>query len=257
MRLALCSLLVAVSVGCGGGNPLRESALAIASAAITARSVSLATSAIGGAPASCVSVTAACTTYPCQGGVAIALGDGCALPLGGAATGTINVTGNWTSATQATLSATLADVRAGAESKAVALASVTSVSASVSGDIVSVTYVGSTAVARSGVSSTAAGGSSSWTISVDTQGTAEADDDVLTIDSTQASGSAGLGASAKVADFNGVVLDPTCRDNPTAGQGNITSVSGFIPKITKISFHSACDGKGEVNGSAHDFDYLP
>lgn len=251
-----CLIVVTVS-GCSGSNPLREPAQGIAAAALTGRGVSLAMAGITGTSTTCVQVTTACTSYPCQGAATVTLGDGCGLPLGGAGTGQITVNGSFSSATDATLQATFVDVRAATSKQAVALSSVTSLSASVAGDLVTVKYVGSNAQARSGLTSTAVGGTSTWEVAIDTQGTPEASDDVLIVESTAAGASAGLGTNAKVASFDNVVLDPSCTENPTAGSGSITEVSGFIPKITKIEFHAACDGKGTVNDKSYDFDYEP
>lgn len=253
-RFAFVGLLFIVG-GCSSGNPLREPAQGIASAALTARGVSLAVTAVAGSTAPCVQVTKACTSFPCDGAATVTLGAGCELPLGGAASGQISVSGSWTSQSSASVQAQFIDVRAAAGNNTVALTSVTSISSSQSGDTVTVQYSGSTAQARAGASNAAIGGASSWQVVVDTMGTAEASDDILTIKSTAASGAAGLGASAKAASFDGVVIDPSCDQNPTAGTGSITEVSGFIPKITRFEFHSACDGKGEVNGKSYPFDF--
>lgn len=244
-------------VACSSSNPLREPAQGIASAALTGRGVSLALSAIAGTPAACVQVTQACTSFPCSGAATVTLDGSCTLPLGGAATGQISVTGSWSSASSASVSAQFIDVKAAADKDAVALAAVTSITASWSESSVTVSYVGSNAQARAGLGAAAIGGTSTWDVAVDTKGTADPSDDVLIVDSTQASGSAGLGASAKTVSFDAVTLDPSCTENPIAGSGSITEVSTFIPKITKIEFHAACDGKGEVNGKSHAFDYAP
>jgi hypothetical protein len=244
---------------CGAGdNPLRETALGISTAAAIGRSVQLGLDAVSGAQvAGCVQVTQACSTYPCDGAATLSLGGGCPLPLGGAAAGTVTVMGRFTSSTDATFSATFADVTAGAEAKPIALANVTTVSARRSGNTVEVKYTGSTAAARAGLTAASIGAASSWTIDVDTRGTPDPTDDLFTIDSSSASGSAGLGASAKAATLDRVIVDPSCALNPIAGEGSITEVSGFIPRIDKIAFHAECDGKGLVNGRAWAFDTTP
>ncbi len=117
-------------VACSGSNPLREPAQGIASAALTGRGVSLALSAIAGTPAACVQVTQACTSFPCTGAATVSLDGTCTLPLGGAATGQISVTGSWSSASSASVSAQFIDVKVAADKDAVALASVTSINAS-------------------------------------------------------------------------------------------------------------------------------
>lgn len=255
-RIVLVTLLGLAA--CGGDNPLREHAQGIAAAATTARSVSLAIGAVTGISASgCVQATTACTTYPCAGAAQITLGDACPLPLATGVTGQITVNGMWSSATDASVQVVFVDVKESASTDAIALTKVTSISATSSGETIHVSYSGSNAGARSGLSNVAVGGSSTWDVDIDTKGTDNAADDVLTVSSTSAGGSAGLGASAKVASLSGITISPDCALNPTAGSGQITEVQTFIPKITNISFHASCDGKGIVNGDAYDFDTRP
>jgi len=244
------------AMGCSKDNPLRETALGIVAAAATARSVSLAMDAIAGSAAACVQVSAACTSYPCSGGATVSIGSECPYPLG-AYTGTVNVTGQWTSASDAKVQAQFVDVRETVSSDAFALVNVTEISATRTDGSVSVSYTGANESARSGLSNTAVGGSDSWTVDVNTQMTAAPGDDVLTLTATSASASAGLGTSAKTMTLSGVTLDPTCTLNPTAGSGDITEIQTFIPKITKIAFHAACDGTGSVNGDSYEFTTTP
>ncbi len=261
MRLSWFALAAsAVAMGaCGADNPLRETALGISAAASVGRSAQLALLAVSGAQStSCVQVTQACTTtYPCDGSATVTLGGNCPLPLGGAATGTVTVMGRFSSAKQATLSATFTNVTAGAKAKPIALASVTTISASQTNNVVEVKYTGTTAAARGDVAAASIGASSTWTVSIDSKGNAEPADDVLTIESSAASAAAGVGASAKVASLRSVVISPTCNANPVSGDGSITEVSGLIPSITKIAFHSTCDGTGSVNNDAYPFDTTP
>jgi hypothetical protein len=260
MRMSLLTLSVgALAMGaCANDNPLRETALGISAAASVGRSAQLALHAVSGTQiAGCVQVMQACTTYPCDGSVRLNLGSGCPLPLGGAATGSVTVMGRFTSQDKATLTTTFTDVTAGAEAKPIALANVTTINVSKSGDSVEVKYTGSTAAARADIGAASVGGASSWTVTIDTKGTAEIGDDLLEIESSASSAAAGLGASAKVATLKNVMIDPSCPSNPVSGEGSITEVSGFIPSITKIAFHSTCDGTGTVNGTAHPFDVTP
>ena len=246
------------------GNPqqkaINEVQFSLTTAAAVGRTAALAMDAMKGMPVACTTVKTACTTYPCTAGaVTIALGPGCPLPLGGAATGTVTVTGNWSSVDQATLSQTFTDAQVTAQSnKALAIASVTQVSASRSGNTLTIKYTGTNAVAGASGSAVAVGASNSWTVAVDNKGTADPNDDLLTIDSTSVS--AGGFSGARVANVNGVVLDPSCRQNPTAGSADITQVSGGIvpvPTITKIKFHAACDGQAEVDGSTATLTLFP
>lgn len=220
---------------------------------------SLAMDAIKGPAPTCAAVQTACSSYPCtMGSVSVNLSSGCPLPLGGAASGSISVTGNWSSADSATLQQTFTNATVAAQgNKALAVASVKQVSASRSGNNITIAFSGANAVAGASGSAVAAGGSQSWSVVVNTKGTPDPSDDVLTIDATSASGGAGLLGSARVASIKGAVLDPGCRLNPIAGSADITQVSGIVPTITKIQFHAACDGKAEVDGSTQDLQLLP
>lgn len=260
MRLPLCALAAgALAMGaCGGGNPLHETALGISAASSVGRSVELALAGMTGVQvASCVQVAQACTSYPCTGAATVNLGSDCTLPLGGAASGTVAVMGQLSSATDGTLTATFTNVTVGKDQKAFALASVTAITASQSGNTVQVTYAGENAQARSGAGAESIGAADSWTLDIDTKGTTDLADDVISIDASSASGAAGAGATAKAATLSQVVVDPSCALNPIGGSGNITEVSTFVPTIENISFHAACDGKGEINGHAYPFDVTP
>lgn len=231
----------------------------VTSASAVGRTASLAMDAMKGMVSACATVTTACASYPCtNGAVTIALGAGCPLPLGGTASGSVMVTGSWSSADQATLSQTYTNTQVASAGKALALASVTQISASRSGNILTVKYSGANAAAGASGGAVAVGASSNWTVAVDNKGTADASDDLLTIDATSAN--AGAFAGARVASVNAAVLDPTCRQNPTSGKADITQVSGGlvpVPTITKIQFHAACDGQAEVDGSTTALTLVP
>src|SRR5438552_646790 len=76
--------------GCfGGGSPdvsSVEVSLGIASS--LAHAADLTALAMSGSTV-CATVTGPCANYPCDGTVQLAYGDGCPLPLGGAASGTV------------------------------------------------------------------------------------------------------------------------------------------------------------------------
>lgn len=262
MKFGLLSLIggALVMSACGKDNPLRETSLGITSATSVARVMQLALDAVTGIPvASCVQVSQACTDRPCDGGATISIGDECPLPLGTGDTGMVTVSGRFDSSSRATLGAQFIDVTTtGTEQpEAIALASVTQVTAERSGNTVEVKYAGQNAAARADVGAASVGAASTWTVTIDTQGTPELSDDVLVVESTAASGAAGLGASVKAASLDNVRVDPSCRLNPIAGEGSITEVSGFIPSITKIRFDGTCDGTGRVNGDPHPFVTTP
>src|SRR5688572_10565430 len=101
------------AISCGGAvdDGTAELTLGLSSASATGRNVALALDAVSGTPTSCVQVVKACTTYPCDGEATITMGAECPLPLGGLASGSIKITGKWTSATKAALSAEFINVK--------------------------------------------------------------------------------------------------------------------------------------------------
>jgi len=254
--LGVCVLLMA----CGAKQAaIDEVQFGLTTAGAIGLSGALAMDAIKGPAPACAMVQTACSSYPCTMGSAnVSLSAGCPLPLGGAASGSVTVTGSWSSADSAMLQQTFTNATVAAQSnKALAVANVKQVSASRSGSNITISFTGANAVASASGTAVAAGGSQSWTVVVNTKGTADPSDDVLTVDATSASGGAGVLGSARVASIKGAVLDPSCRLNPIAGSADITQVSGLIPTITKIQFHATCDGKAEVDGSTQDLQLLP
>lgn len=254
MKRSLGLTAVLVFVACGGTPPIQEVEQGLASATTIGRSISLALDAVSGTNTSCVQVVKACSTFPCDGEANVTLGNACPLATG-TATGTVNVTGRWTSATKGELTAVFTDVKVGDES-ASAVASVKKVSVERSGNTITVEYSGSDAVAAAGSSVAAVGASNKWTLKIATQGTAEAADDVLTVDASSALGNAGAGTQAKTVKIEGVVFSPSCTKNPTAGTADITEVTNFIPRITEIEFGSACDGTAKVNGASTELNFF-
>lgn len=259
---SLLSLLLLGACGSSVQTSIDEIQYGMTTAAVVGRTSALSMDAIKGTATACATVKTACTMYPCTtGAVDIALGSGCPLPLGGTASGSVTVRGNWQSADQATLSQTFTNAQVAAESnKALALATVTQVTAQRTGSTIEVRYVGTNAVASASGSAVAVGASNTWNVSVDTKGTPDPADDVVTLSATSASGSASGGAAARVLTINNAVIDPSCRTNPISGSADLTEVSGGIipiPKIIKITFHATCDGMVDVNGKAQEFHLLP
>lgn len=252
------TLAVLVFAGaCGNKETINEVQYGITTAALVAQTASISMEAIKSGSSVCATVKTGCTTYSCNGAVTINLGAACPLPLGGEASGSVEVTGSWSAADSATLSQTYTNARVTASDKAVAVASVTQLKATRSANTVSVKYTAANANAGATGSAAAIGGSATWDVVVDTMGNNNPADDRLTVDVSSTSASAGIGASARVVKVRGAVIDPSCRLNPIAGSADITEVSGFIPKIINIKFHAACDGMAEVDGKAEEFVLLP
>jgi len=253
---------LALSLCAACGNSAQQTAIdevqfGLTTASAVGLSASLAMDAMKGTASACAQVKTACTTYPCQtGAVTITLGGGCPLPLGGKATGTVTVTGNWQSADSATLTQTFVNSQVeAAGNKALAVANVTQISASRTASTLTIRYTGTNATAGASGSAVAIGAANTWTVAVDSKGTADPSDDVTTVDATSAS-AGGLG-NVRTSSIKDAVLSPTCRQNPISGSANITAVSSLIPTIIDIKFHSACDGTAEVNGTTQPLTLLP
>ena len=91
---------------------------------------------------------------------------------------------------------------------------------------------------------------SAWTVDVDGKGTAgDPSDDVYTIDGAQQGVGASSGANVAQVTLTSVLLDPSCRDNPIAGSGIIQQVGSSSLEQVTVHFHSACDGKADVQGT--------
>ena len=248
LRLIVAALAaLSCLAACGGGAAaIREVELGLSSATTIGRSLSLGLEAVAGSGSSCVTVVKACATFPCDGEATVTLGEGCPL-VTGAATGTVSVTGRWTSATKAELTATFTEVKVGDEA-ASAVANVKKVSVEKSGNISTVEYSGSNAVAVASEDVAAVGASNQWSLTIDTKGTADAADDVLTVEATSAVASASIGTAAKTVKIKDVVFEPSCRKNPTSGSAQLTEVTTFVPRITEIEFTATCDGTATVDG---------
>lgn len=255
-RFVLSLAAVASLSACGPDTTVQELEVGIASASAIARTTSLALDGMQ-ATTPCTTVTKACMSYPCDGAVTIAMGAGCPLFIGDEASGTVTVSGQWTSADEATVTSELSNVKATAAQNGVAVAKVTTVRVTRSGNTVTVKYTGTNATANASFGGGSVAAANTWDVEVDTKGTADPADDDLLIDATSAGGAAGLGASAKVVNLKDVKMTAACRKNPTAGEADITEVSGFIPKIINIEFHAACDGKADINGSSKDLNFFP
>jgi hypothetical protein len=229
------------SIKTGGDVDRKPMELAVSAAATLGQSATLAMNAMAKTNAStCTQVTTQCASYPCSSGaVTITYGTDCPLPLGGQATGTVQVSGMWTSSTSATLSNTFTNVTAGGLTGVVTSAS--NVTASANGVSYSTQNVMVHAV-------TAFAGQSSWTVSVDPQ------TKKMTINGVNQAGG-GTGAAQQI-DVSDVVLDPSCTLNPVGGTATIQDVSGLNVSAATITFHSTCDGKASADGSSVAVQFL-
>jgi hypothetical protein len=198
----------------------------------------------------CAAVKTGCSAnYPCNGAVTVTYGSGCPLPLGGEASGTVEVSGSWQTQGSATLSDTFVGVQAGNRSTVVVNASNLTVTRSMND--VSARYTWQNVNVQSGVSTLS--GQSSWTVDVDFANTPDdPSDDIYHVTG------ADQGVSTQVAQIsaNEIVVDPSCRKNPISGSATIQKVSTTSIIQSRVSFHSACDGKADVDGDSVALDFL-
>lgn len=253
---AAAVLCVLVFAACGPDATLNQVAVGLSTASNVSRAAALALDGMKASTA-CTTVTTACAAYPCDGAVTVTLGAGCPLFIGGEATGTVTVSGHWTSVDKASLSTEFAGVKASGAKNEVAVAKVTTISVERASTTITVKYTGTNAVTRANVDRAAAANTEDWTVAVNTKGTTDPADDSISVTASSVAASAGLGNSAKVVSMHDVAVDPSCTLNPTAGTADVTEVQGVIPKITNVKFHSGCDGKAEVNGVAQALVYYP
>ncbi len=227
--------------GCGASSSdLHGLELALGAASSLGLVTSLAMDAIS-APTACAQVVAGCTSFPCSGEVSITLGADCPLPLGGVASGTVDVSGSWSSADSATLSTTFVQVAAGGRTEVVVAAHDLTVDRSTTS--VTVKYVGQNV---SVVGASTLTNQSSWTVVSDpTAG--------LTVSGTNQNVG---GAAVDQLSVSSVVIAPACAANPSSGSATIQHVSTFSIVQDSVSFHSACDGSADVNGKPVAFQFL-
>jgi hypothetical protein len=236
-----------VCAGCFGSSDTDLSSIEVALVAASSIGHSASLSASGMTnPIACVAVQQACNgTYPCNGLASVMLGDACPLPLGGVGAGQVAVSGSWTASDAATLGMMFGiGVSDGGISLSQAIG--VKVTSSSTGHT-TVAYTGQNVAVSTGATLAA---QSSWTVDVDPKMTAtDPRDDVFTVNGAQQGASAGGGADVAQVSLTGVVLDPSCRENPVAGMGIIQHVGTSSLEQDVISFHSACDGKVDVRGT--------
>ena len=239
MRAGLLRGLLCAS-GCGAASSdLHGLEVALGAASSLGLATSLAMNAMS-APTACATVVKACTSYPCDGEVSITLGADCPLPLGGVATGTVDVSGSWQSADSATLSTTFVHVAAGGRNEVVVDARNLTVDRAISS--VTVQYVGQNV---SVVGATTLTNQSSWTVVIDPMG--------LTVSGTNQNVG---GAAVDQLSVSSVLIAPACAANPISGSATIQHVSTFSIVQDSVAFHSACDGRADVNGKSVAFQFL-
>ncbi len=240
MRATLA--LALACAGCFGNNDvdLGGVEVALVAAAAIGHAAANANAAMDG-PTACVSVGQGCSVYPCSGLATITLGSACPLPLGGVGNGMVGVSGSWTATDQATLGLQFA---VGVSDGNVSVSQAAGVKVNGGNGHATVAYSGQDVSVSRGATLAA---QSSWTVDVDQKGTpGDPSDDVYTVAGAQQGAS--TGATGQVT-LTGVVLDPSCRQNPVAGMAVSQQVSGSSIEDDVVTFHAACDGKVDVKGT--------
>ncbi len=250
-RSALAVLLPVALVwgGCintGSSVNLKPVELAITSAASLGLVSTIAMNAIASGSSTnvsvpCAQVTQACTNFPCSSGaVTVTLGSACPIPIGGVGSGSITVTGNWTSSTDATLSETFTNVKVGVGDSVVVSATDLSVSSG------TVSFTGQNVQVR-GASALVA--QSTWTVAPN------GSDGGFTINGSNQDVA---GISTSQITVSNVTLDSSCTENPIAGSATIQSTSGPADlNITQanVTFGPACNGQADVDGASVKLDF--
>jgi hypothetical protein len=236
--------------GSGSSADLKPLQSGIAAAVTLGQTSSIAMQGMASSTAVCAAVKTACSaTYPCNGDVTVTYGSGCPLPLGGDASGTVEVTGSWQSQNGATLTDTFVGVQAGSRSTVVVNASDLTVTRST--NAAEVRYTWQNVNVQSGVSTLS--GQSSWTVDIDQNMTPDdPSDDIYHITGADQ----GVSGQVEQISANGIVVDPSCRKNPIAGSATVQKVSATSIVQATVTFHSACDGKADSNGSSVTLDFL-
>jgi hypothetical protein len=244
--LCSCITVIACSPNSSDIRPLQSG---IAAAVSLGQTSTLAMEAIANGVAVCTSVKTACANYPCNGAVTISFGGSCPLPLGGEASGSVDVSGSWQSQDSARLTDTFTSVKVGNRSSVMVNASNLTVTRSTNST--SVRYTWQDVQVQSGVSTLS--GQSSWTVDVDQAMTpGDPSDDIYTITGTD------QGVSSQVSQISAsnVVVKPSCRKNPVGGSATIQKVSTVSIVQSTVRFHDACDGQAEVDGQSVTLDFL-
>ena len=254
MRPFYCLLSALALLGCKQPDshvivhPL-ESTLGAAVPAVFSATVAM--SALGGHVSPCASVIPQANASR----VDIRLGPGCPSPFGDQTNGTIVVTGVWTPQ----LATFLADFTAANQGLLVQkIATMTVVPqqsrliiAYVQQDVSFITDSQTTIVGLQQIA---------WTVEVDTLGTPDPSDDVITVSGGDQSLFAASGvltaANATQVAVGAAVFHSGCRRNPNEGIAAVQQVGTLGGGWLLFSFHSACDGKADVTGALAPYELM-
>jgi hypothetical protein len=212
---------------------------------------------LGGTPAPCTSVSAPGGSDGGQVQVNVRLGPGCPSPFLDQGSGTMVVTGVWTP-TLATFLADFTQVVEGPSQLLVLKIGVMTVVPQ--GTHLTVAYLQQDVEAASGATSSAALAQTAWALDVDTRGTPDPTDDILTVSGGNQSLLASAGAQQQ-ASVNQVAVADTvfnagCRKNPNSGLAAVQAAGTTGGGWMLFTFHSACDGKVDVTAATAPYELM-
>ena len=246
-------LSIAVAIGCGRPDardvvhPL-ESTLGTAVPAAFVSAVAM--SALGGTTSPCATVVTPPGAAGQQVGVDIHLGPGCPLPFDGERDGTLVVTGMWTPQL-ATFVSDFTQVEQGDRELLVLKIAVMTVVPRDTHLLIS--YAQQDVETRTDESTSARLQQTAWVVDVDTRGTPDPTDDILTVSGGDQSlfamaGARSQGDVTQVAVGN-AVFHARCRRNPSEGIAAVQRAGTAGGGMLLFTFHSTCDGRADVTGA--------
>jgi hypothetical protein len=235
VKLPVVAVALLVLAGCVSADtdltPM-EQAIAEGSeiGVVSSLAMSAMASASSTAPVPCAQVTSGCTSFPCIGAVTLTLGASCPFPIGGAGSGTVAVTGTWSSATEATLGARFGTAQIGGA------ASVLTSFEGVAATVGQAEYSGQ---ALQPASTALLSAQSLWTVMP------SGIDGGFELNGSD--GQAGRNSNTQL-KLVGVIVGPPCTENPTAGSASLQFMSDLNTEQANVTFESACNGMASLGG---------
>ncbi len=254
-------LSIAVAIGCERPDPKDvvhplESTLGTAVPAAFVSAVAM--SALGGTVSPCATVVTPPSSNGHQVRVDIHLGPGCPMPFDAKGNGTFVVTGVWTPEL-ATFAADFTQVEHGDRELLVLKIGVMIVVPR--GSRLLVTYAQQDVEASgSEASNSARLEQTAWVLDVDTRGTEDPTDDLLTVSGGNQSLFAMAGdrpqADATQVAVANAVFHAGCRKNPAEGFAVVQRAGFTGGGWLLFAFHSPCDGRADVIGAMAPYELI-
>ncbi len=234
MRLPLCTIGLLALAACSSEDtdltPM-EQAIAVGSEIGVVSSLSMSAMA-SPTPVACAQVTSGCTSFPCIGAVTLTLGASCPFPIGGVGSGTVSVTGSWSSADAATL---------GARFGAAQIGGAPSVLTSFEGVAATMDGAGYAGAALQPAGTPLLSSQSSWTL------IPSGLDGGFLLEGSDVAAGRSSNTSLRLV---GVVVGPPCTENPTSGSASLDLTSGLNTEHANVTFDSTCNGMASIGGGS-------